>query len=365
MIRPNEDERVEIAEQLLGTTLSSGEIASLFKAYFNHYESIICPGDEKDIVVDIEVLELQSHGDVLDCAKRLCKSTALARDEITRSWLHGRATTVAERNYVSRAIVNITFMIDCDERDYYPGGSSDEGQRAKWEGNQTFVDFLEKSLLPLQRSVNTNVTLSDKKSLKAWKLAKRHGIRIRGTDNLLEHLVYNPRERTLAIFHHVAYLRAHLRRSKNENLDLGFAESLALKTLPPRLLFETLLSLHSILFPIASSGSKRSISLLRKCIRAQGLDSELLWFEYVRPIPSDFTFKYWGRRLEKLQELTKRPPPRNSLVSWFERHTSERNALTVAIIGLFLTALLGFLGVVVGMFQLVIAWMAWKDARQV
>ncbi|XXH05957.1 hypothetical protein Hte_012400 [Hypoxylon texense] len=122
-------------------------------------------------------------------------------------------------------------------------------------------------------------------------------------------------------------------------------------TLPLRLLFETLLSLHSILFPIVDSRSKRSISLLEKCIRTQRLDKELLWFEYVRPVPSNFTFEYWGGRLEKLQELTKGPPPRNFLVSLFERHTSERNALTVAIIGL------------LGVFQLAITWFAWKDGR--
>ncbi|KAI1379961.1 hypothetical protein F4677DRAFT_408127 [Hypoxylon crocopeplum] len=358
MILPTENEKTEIGELLLGATLDPHE-TMLFNAYFKHYASIICPGDTKDTAIEIETSALQRHADVLECAKSLYKRHASSRDEITSNWFPGRMSTMAEREHISRAIVSVAFMVDCNEKDYYPEVLHGEGQWARWKGNQSFADFLEHSF-PYQRETDAGVTLGEKTSLKAWKLVKRYGIKIRGTDNLLEHLSYNPRERTLTIFHHVAYLRCHLRRSKDKSLDSGFTQSLSLKTLPPQLLFETLLSLHSILFPIANSGNKRSVSLLKKCIQAQDLDKELLWVEYVRPIPSDFTFRYWGKRLEKLQEITKRPPPRNSLVSWFERHASERNALTVAIIGLFLAALFGFLGVVVGVCQLAVAWLAWK-----
>ncbi|RYP44556.1 hypothetical protein DL768_009005 [Monosporascus sp. mg162] len=166
--------------------------------------------------------------------------------------------------------------------------------------------------------------------------------------------------RSVKVFHQAAFLRAKLKQSKEEDLDIGFEESLKLRTLPPRLLLETLATLHIVLFPIATKGNKRCRSLLKKLIRSGNFDAEAEWIEFVRPIPPDFTFVYWGDRLTKLYELVKRPPPSNALVSWFERHTSERNALTVAICGLFLAVLFGFLGVIIGMLQLVIAWLAWK-----
>lgn len=80
----------------------------------------------------------------------------------------------------------------------------------------------------------------------------------------------------------------------------------------------------------------------------------------MRPLTPHMTFVYWGDRLANLYEVVKRPPPANSIVSWFERHTSERNALTIAMVGLFLAVLFGFLSVILGLLQLVVAWLAWK-----
>jgi hypothetical protein len=131
-------------------------------------------------------------------------------------------------------------------------------------------------------------------------------------------------------------------------------------TLPPKLLFETLLTFHHILFPIATISDKRSHRLLRKLVQKEGFDPESQWIEYVREYPSEMVYEYWGGRLETLYNVVERPPPTNAVVAWFERHTSERNALTVAILGLFLAVIFGFLSVIIGILQLVVAWLAWK-----
>jgi hypothetical protein len=81
----------------------------------------------------------------------------------------------------------------------------------------------------------------------------------------------------------------------------------------------------------------------------------------IRAFPDNFEYRYWGNRLKILRNMVTNPPPANKLVSWVERHTSERNALTVAIIGIFLSALFGFLGFTVGLAQLVISILAWKQ----
>lgn len=223
---PSENEKYEIAEQLLGISLDPLKPISLFTTYFNYYESIICPSFTKDTVVDIVTPVLQGHSDVLSYARLLCEKNTSSRDEIVAEWFPNRTSTAAEREHISRSIVNVAFMIDCNERDYYPEGYHENGQRAKWDGSQSFLHFLEKSF-PYEKD-DTDVTLGGKTSLKAWKLSKRYGISIRGTDNLLEHLAYNPREQTLTVFHHVEYLRSNLRRSRDASLEDGFANSLKL-----------------------------------------------------------------------------------------------------------------------------------------
>lgn len=120
------------------------------------------------------------------------------------------------------------------------------------------------------------------------------------------------------------------------------------------------MTIHHILFPVVEDS--RSYFLLKEMVKKKGFDRDCKYVDFIR---SDFdqpnmAYEYWGGRLENLYKLVKNPPPANAMVAWFERHTSERNALTVAILGLFLAALFGFFSVIIGIFQLVIAWLAWK-----
>lgn len=74
----------------------------------------------------------------------------------------------------------------------------------------------------------------------------------------------------------------------------------------------------------------------------------------------DFKRVYWAKRVRALQDIVRNPPPTRKAIAWIERHTSERNALTVALVGIFLTILLGLLGLVVGVAQLAVSVLAWK-----
>jgi hypothetical protein len=134
--------------------------------------------------------------------------------------------------------------------------------------------------------------------------------------------------------------------------------------LPPQLLVETLYTIYAILFPIDTD--KKSLKFAKRLVQAKGpassaFDRNLLTYGGSAHQPSaDFEYLYWNRRLKALKALVEARPPRNKIVSWFERHTSERNALTVAIIGLFLSVLFGFLGLLVGIAQVVVSTWAWK-----
>jgi hypothetical protein len=122
-------------------------------------------------------------------------------------------------------------------------------------------------------------------------------------------------------------------------------------------------SFHSILFPISVDRSGKSQRLLKRLISKYDFDPNSKWDERPRSLPDQFAYQYWDGRLAKLHNIVKNPPPANSVVSWLERHTSERNALTVAIVGLFLSALFGLLGFLVGLAQLYVAVIALKAPR--
>ncbi|RDW72594.1 uncharacterized protein DSM5745_07766 [Aspergillus mulundensis] len=256
------------------------------------------------------------------------------------------------------------FMLDCSLKDKYSKNFEvGNYSPARWEANEPFVSYVERSIpiRPGQFDANRH-----KKVLRAWKLKKRYQLQFRPTDNIMEHLLYDPLTRTVHVFHHTGYLKAHLRRSKDQPIDQQASESLKLGTLPPQLLLETLHTIHFLLFPLSNDPRGRSSRFLASLIRKQNFDPDAQWDEgYIRDdVPPNFSYRYWNARLEQLYNIVKNPPPRNRLISWVERHTSERNALTVAILGLFLSALFGFLACVIGVAQLIVSIFAWKQPRQ-
>ncbi|KAI8716917.1 hypothetical protein NCS52_00986300 [Fusarium sp. LHS14.1] len=364
----DEAEAYMLAGELLGAPSYSNSTGPVFGAFFKHYNAVLSPSTFGDAITEIESPVLKSHKDVLSCVKILRSNPTLTFDGFLDLAFSGRDARPAEKEYAARAIVSAAFMINCASKDYYSEGfQSGSIMRVKWEPNQGFADFLGKAFTTNQMPVldqDSKRTIPYRSSLKAWKLVKRNKIKIRPTSNLIDHLLYDPKDRVLHVFHQTMFLQSQIKRCKNVDFDMDFKESLKLGILPPRLLFETLVTIHCILFPVASIGNKRSMRLLKKLIKKEGFDPEATWVEFVRPIPDDLSFTYWGPRLAELHDVVKRPRPTNSLVSWFERHTSERNALTVAIIGLFLSVFLGLLSLVVGILQLIIAWLAWRDDKK-
>jgi hypothetical protein len=106
---------------------------------------------------------------------------------------------------------------------------------------------------------------------------------------------------------------------------------------------------------------KKSRKFAKRIIHRSKFDPNFIVFDgYIRKFPDDFEYCYWGERLEILRKIITHPPPANKMIAWFERHTSERNALTVAILGVFLAALFGFLSFAIGVAQLVVSILAWK-----
>ncbi|KAK2060685.1 hypothetical protein LY76DRAFT_675483 [Colletotrichum caudatum] len=263
MLYPSDREREKIATLFFGEPYSHRWTGPASKAYFDHHCSLICPENTGDAIIHIGTQALKSHTDVVSCIKTLCENLSLTVDAFITESMGSERLNDKGKKSISKLIVLVAFIIDCS-----PGATKEE------EGK-----IIE--------------TIMQKKSLKAWKLAKMYDIKIRPTNNLL----------------------AHLAIIKDQSLELGFEESLALGTLPPRLLLETLLTVHTVLFPIIYTEDDKSYSLLKNMIIKHSFDQEAKLIDFVPTLPPDIVFEYWGSRLAKLHDTIKHPPPTNPVVS--------------------------------------------------
>ncbi|KAJ3545954.1 hypothetical protein NM208_g2257 [Fusarium decemcellulare] len=328
MHQPTENERQQIVREIFGEGLLSHANSPRFEAYFNHYCSVVCPASSGNAVIELDTPALRTHADVLSCVKIIINDPKISFNGFVAKAVDSKSTEAStrEKEYVARVATDVSFAINCSPRDYSSDNFIDgSSNHVKWEGDVSFLRYIENAfglgsqyVQPPEHRQRRTETMACKTSLKAWKLIKRHGIEIKGTNNLLEHLVLNPKTKTLKVFHQVSFLRAHLEKSRHEPLDLNFEESLRRGSLPPKLLLETLLTFHGVLFPITSVRDTKSLETLKAMIKKHGFDAQGTWIEFVRATPADMTFDFWGDRLSILYDIVKRPPPTNAMVAWTE-----------------------------------------------
>ena len=243
MLQPTDVERRDIARVVFGDRQTDHANSSRFRAYFEHYCSLVCPSASGDAVIEIDTPALDSHTKVINSIKIITHDPRVSFDDfITQavSPTHPEATT-REKEHVARVAVAAITLVNCLPRDHsIPRGhhlgelNNADHRQVKWEGNMSLLTFMETAFRPRMKPetepaefTGRSDMILHKSSLKAWKLIKRCGIKIRATDNLLDHLVLDKKAMTLKVFHQVAFLRAHLAKSRNQPLDMAFEESFA------------------------------------------------------------------------------------------------------------------------------------------
>ncbi|PTB63470.1 hypothetical protein BBK36DRAFT_1126198 [Trichoderma citrinoviride] len=359
----------DVLKALLQTSEPSDSKFNAFRQFYHEITRLAYAptgATSGDITISINPSGTSSHAAVL-------RSVSKLKSQCSENFTLGEFQQDAFADYhprdkdrTTRVAVQLAFMIDPSSKDDFPmayGIESEHVFPVKWLPSQTFVEFFQ-SAFPADPMEFWHSSIR-KHTLRAWKLNRRLGIQIRPTNDLAEHLVYNPTTKTLAVFHQVEWLKCQVRRTLERSLEESIEMSSTNGTLPPQLLVETLYSIYYILFPIATN--KKSAKFAKKLTQAKRdtdlsrssdsiFDPNLVVYDgLIRPLPGNFKFVYWTKRLRALQTVVDKPPPSNKIISWFERHTSERNALTVAILGLFLTALFGLLSFLVGVAQLVVS----------
>ncbi|KAF2143093.1 uncharacterized protein K452DRAFT_226286 [Aplosporella prunicola CBS 121167] len=368
MFPATKNDRETLKNELFDNKVAVGAL----NAYFATYDSLTLDM-ATPAVLQIETPIVRTHQDILVLVRLLkanahhtrTQTLALAIQSFNRNGAtdEGSEAYTREMTELNRALnlaVQLLCMIDCSAKEKHSHDFElGDFKPVEWRKEETFVNFL-KRILPVA-DPGMCFSREKKNKMKAWKLSKRAGITFKATDNIVEHLLYDPKDETVRLFHHAAFLKAQLDSSTNHSMSIACEESLAEGKLPPRLLLETLSTFQTILFP---SVDVKSTKLLETLISSKDtrFDAECLTHDsHTRNVPAGMEYVYWGQRLQRLHELVTNPKPRHRLGRWLQRHNSDRNALYIAIIGLFLSVFFGFLSVLIGIFQSWVAWKAWKS----
>ena len=196
--------------------------------FFKYYESLF-RGPPGSSVVNVARPAYSSHAEVVGLFGCLIGNTSQTKADFSSLYATDVATDVREHGI--RALLQASLMIDCALKQHLPEGHKvSDFVPQSWGEQQSFDEFVERCFpSPAQSQKvrqDSENPLAQRSRLTAWKLKEWHKLRLRPTDNLAEHLVFEPESSILHVFRQVGWLKAHLRRSQNEDIDTGFAESL-------------------------------------------------------------------------------------------------------------------------------------------
>lgn len=216
----NTTDRKKIVEEICHSN-SQNVSQSHFDAYMRFYTSIWSVQDNI-FFVSIREPVLNSHTDVINAVKSLRQSAILSKSSFQDQAFGD--TDELEKEHATRRIVKIAFMIDCSSKDDFSGNYQlCQSFPVKWASTQTFIGFLESTFT--RTGSRPFHERHSNRSMRAWKLKKRHGIRFVPTNDLVQHLLYDRRTSTVKIFHQTAFVKAHLLHTAHLPLDTGFDDS--------------------------------------------------------------------------------------------------------------------------------------------
>lgn len=221
---PTREEQEAIVKQILH--VNSLQHPQAYLAFFDYYTSIICSSAGEVATIQIDNLALRSHTEVLNSLKYLYSNPSLTRQEF-EDGCFASTSSARDREDATRKVVRVGLMLDCSLKDKYSKGFEVNGYSPpKWRADETLDHFVDQTF-PKQQMHGLEIQ-SCKRVLRAWKLKKRYNIKFQPTDNLAEHLLHDPVTRTVKVFHHTTYLKAHLARTMDQPIELDTRSSLKL-----------------------------------------------------------------------------------------------------------------------------------------
>lgn len=218
--RPNLLERERIVQEICHSKSHNLSNAH-FHTFLRFYTSTLI-GGKTSFSIGIQEPVFRTHADVIEAVLSLRRNATLTKSSF-QDQAFGNAEDL-EKEYAARVAVKVAFMVDCASKDDF----SDSYQLyrsfpVKWAATQNLIEFLQGAFPTTEtRPFHTR---SSNRLMKAWKLKKRNGIRFMPTNDLVQHLLYDPYSSTVKIFHQAAFIKAQLWHTGKLSLDTDFADS--------------------------------------------------------------------------------------------------------------------------------------------
>jgi hypothetical protein len=222
-------ERREISKQLLG---KEGH----FSAYFKFYDDLAQRNNDYYLTSNTSPSLLPIKSDCVLLAANVLKSNvSTTRRDIEQHYKDKVTARNSNLHYSNKTVnmaVQAMFMVDPVAKEWHSADFAVGDYRpSSWLPNETLEAYIRRLFPPnLPSSQSTPLAAVEYRALKARKLQKRLGLRFEPTNDLEKHLLFDERRNRLYIFHHVAFLKAHLSRYENMEapLTIGLKESLEL-----------------------------------------------------------------------------------------------------------------------------------------
>jgi hypothetical protein len=202
--------------------------------FFDYYKDIAA-SYEPELSRDSQAA-LRSHKELFDVILALKADPDLTRAQLIQKLFTVQARrgliTVVDQEHAINLAVRVMLMVNCSAQRQLSGLLEHGGHQVRWHSDVTFTQFVE-DIFPMTDRPGLNEdavgsSLDMRSVLTAKKLKKRAGLRFRPTDDLRSHLKLDRKNGIVEIYHHTAFLKEHLRITKNEARKLSVSESLRL-----------------------------------------------------------------------------------------------------------------------------------------
>lgn len=201
--------------------------------FFEHYKDLTA-SYEANVRPD-ERPALSKHEDLFKIIEVLKSEPDLARDQLTDKLFADGTRQSPPADRLDSAInlaVRVMVMVNCSAQRQSSGLLEHGANPILWRNDATFSQFIS-GLFPLTDHPGLNdddpeSSIGMKTALTAKKLKKRARITFQPTNDLRSHLKLDRKSGVVEIYHHTAFLKEHLRLTKDLTQNISISDSLKL-----------------------------------------------------------------------------------------------------------------------------------------
>jgi hypothetical protein len=163
---------------------------------------------------------LKSHEELFTMIQELKSNPEVTRAELLEKLFPDRPARSDQERAVNLAI-RVMMMVNCSASRQSSSLLEHGSHQAPWRSDVAFSQFIT-DVFP---KTDHPSIIDIKENLRAKKLKKRARLRFQPTDDLRNHLKLDRKGAVVEIFHHTAFLKEHLRRTKDEPRSMSVSDS--------------------------------------------------------------------------------------------------------------------------------------------